>query len=689
MKKWREWKPSQSKQDSWISSRMPPPSYEELKHEVEKAELLNNQFIQKLLETYRALEPLRENRVRRKQKQHIANKIRAKVHQHTRFPFQKNESPTQPLESNILLGTSYTGSTYYYNEKHLVQHLLIAASSGSGKTNTVYEILEDLSVPYWNFDLKHDYRHLIQDKPEIIVIPAEKIRFNPLKPPPLVDTNTWSKEFVKIFCDVTDLLSGSKNWMTPHVEQVYRNHDTPTLQDLYNRIQRQSPPPGVERQYYDRVKSRLRSILTGKSREIFQHPDGFNYEKLLNHPVVFEIKELDRNAQNLITGGMLQWLYSHHRTKYPQDSQLRHAVIVDECKKIWNNQKEQQAAAPRSHSDKILEEIRGFGVGLIAADQEPLKLSKTLLTNTKTKILLATYDHDQLKEISDSLGLNQYQRLASQNLRTGDAIIQVGNQTPSAIAVHEYQLDKDVTDDQVLNHFRNHPVLEDEQVLFQPQETDETTSESTSKSREQVEELEQGDTELSDNADLLLKQLADEPFKSITQHYDDHFDSRTAGVDAKNELLAKNYIEEQKAKLESGKRNLYNFTEKAVEQLEQRGTELEIDGKGGIVHKYWQHRIQDWFEKHGWTAKLETFDADVYANSGDTESIVEVAMGKNQREIEHIEKHLKKDFDHIITGCASKQIQNYLTEKLEDNSLDSDSVEVMGVQQLQSRIADL
>ena len=668
---------------------MPPPTYEELKHEVEKAELINNQFIQKLLDTYRALETLQENRVRKQQKQHIANKIRAKVNQHTRYPFRKQESPPQPLESNILLGTSYTGSIYYYNENHLLQHLLIAASTGSGKTNTVYEILDDLSVPYWNFDLKHDYRHLIKDHPELIVIPAEKIRFNPLKPPPLVSQDTWSKDFIKIFCDVTDLLSGSKNWLTPHVEQLYRNHSQPTLQDLYNRIQRQSPPPGVERQYYSRVKSRLESILTGKAEQVFQHPEGFNYEKLLNHPVVFEIKELDRNAQNLITGGLLQWLYSHHRTKYPQDSQLRHTIVVDECKKIWNNQKEQQSAAPRSHADKILEEIRGFGVGIIAADQEPLKLSKTLLTNTKTKVLLATYDHDQLQEISDSLGLNQYQRLASQNLRTGDAIIQVGNQTPSAVAIREYSLEKDVTDDQVLQHFQNHPAIKDEQVMFQPTGTDQTTSENSANPVEQVEQPEQAENQLSEEAELLLKKLADDPFKSITQHYDDHFDSRTAGVDAKNELLAKNYIEEQKAKLDTGKRNLYSFTEKAVEQLEQQGIEVEIEGKGGIVHKYWQHQIQNWFEENGWTAKLETFDADVYANDGSREVIVEIAMGKNKRELEHIEKHLKKEFDHIITGCASKQIQNYINEKLEQNEIDGDSVEVTRLPKLQSLINDL
>ena len=665
---------------------MTPPSYEQLKNHVEKAELLNNQFVQKLLKTYRALDTLHENRVRKQQKRHVASKIRAKVDQHTRYPFKQRERRPEPFESSIVLGTSYTGSAYTYSETQLVQHLLIAASTGAAKTNTIYQILEDLSVPFWNFDLKHDYRHLIKHRPEIIVIPADKIRINLLKPPPLVDQQTWGKQFVKIFCDTTDLLSGSKNWLTPHVEAVIENHSQPTLHTLYNRIQNQSPPPGVERQYYDRVQSRLKSVLTGKGREVFRHHDGLNLQKLLNHPVVFEIKELDKNTQNLVTGGLLQWLYSHHRTKHPQDSQLRHVVVVDECKKIWNNQKEQQSAAPRSHADKILEEIRGFGVGIVAADQEPLKLSKTLLTNTKTKALLATYDHDQLEEISDSLGLNQYQRIAAQNLRTGDAIIQVGNQTPSAVAVQKYELEKDVDDQQVLQHFHEHRVLEDEQLLFQDSETDTNNGSSGKKLVEQVEDSEPVTDQLSDDAERLLKRLADKPFQSITKHYDQHFDSRTAGVEAKNELLEQNFLEEEKAKLASGKRNLYEFSEKAVEHLEQQGIEFNLPGKGGIAHRYWQAQIQDWFEDEGWTANLETFDADIYANNGDTEVIVEVAMGKNQREIDHIEKHLEKDFDRVITACNSKQIQNYLAEKLEENGLDTESVAVAGLQKIQDQI---
>lgn len=47
---------------------------------------------------------------------------------------------------------------------------------------------------------------------------------------------------------------------------------------------------------------------------------------------------------------------------------------------------------------------------------------------------------------------------------------------------------------------------------------------------------------------------------------------------------------------------------------------------GGIEHKYWQHRIKDWFEKHDYASKLEFQNLDVYGLVDDHDVAVEVAM---------------------------------------------------------------
>jgi hypothetical protein len=70
---------------------------------------------------------------------------------------------------------------------------------------------------------------------------------------------------------------------------------------------------------------------------------------------------------------------------------------------------------------------------------------------------------------------------------------------------------------------------------------------------------------------------------------------------------------------------------------------------------------------------LEKFDADVYINMGSTELAVEVAMGDNPREIQHVEDHLERGFT-VWIACRNKEIRDGLKERLEENEVDLDSV---------------
>ena len=96
-------------------------------------------------------------------------------------------------------------------------------------------------------------------------------------------------------------------------------------------------------------------------------------------------------------------------------------------------------------------------------------------------------------------------------------------------------------------------------------------------------------------------------------------------------------------------------------------------GRGGIVHRYWQHRIEEAFEEQGWSAFVEKFDADVYVNMGNTELVVEVAMGDNPREIKHIEKHLDKDFI-VWIAARNTEIRDGLQQRIKENELESEDV---------------
>lgn len=75
----------------------------------------------------------------------------------------------------------------------------------------------------------------------------------------------------------------------------------------------------------------------------------------------------------------------------------------------------------------------------------------------------------------------------------------------------------------------------------------------------------------------------------------------------------------------------------------------------------------------GWTAKVELFDADVYVNMNTSELVIEIAMGNNPREIEHVEKHLET-FETVWIVCPNKEVRDGLKQRLKENGLLSDSI---------------
>lgn len=58
---------------------------------------------------------------------------------------------------------------------------------------------------------------------------------------------------------------------------------------------------------------------------------------------------------------------------------------------------------------------------------------------------------------------------------------------------------------------------------------------------------------------------------------------------------------------------------------------------------------------------------------GSTELAVEVALGNNPREIEHVEKHLDNGFT-VWVLCRNKDVREGLQQRLEENNLLNNSV---------------
>jgi hypothetical protein len=106
------------------------------------------------------------------------------------------------------------------------------------------------------------------------------------------------------------------------------------------------------------------------------------------------------------------------------------------------------------------------------------------------------------------------------------------------------------------------------------------------------------------------------------------------------------------------------------------GTEVERVGRGGVVHRYWQHRVSERLEAEGLNPVVEKSHADVFVNVDGDGVAVEIAMGRNAREVEHISDRLEHGFDRVVTLCRNKSVKGFIEDKLDDVDVSSDQVDL-------------
>lgn len=85
--------------------------------------------------------------------------------------------------------------------------------------------------------------------------------------------------------------------------------------------------------------------------------------------------------------------------------------------------KERKDAVGIPAIDELTAKMRGFGEGLVVADQEATKLTDSIKINTYTKILLPTVDEKQFQEMVRSMHLDERQANIVRSFDTGEAVV--------------------------------------------------------------------------------------------------------------------------------------------------------------------------------------------------------------------------------------------------------------------------
>lgn len=613
--------------------------------------------------------------------QRIAKALRLRVSQHQTEPFTAPE-----YQQGVRLGDTSSGAPVELAADSLTKHVLVVGQTGAGKTTLFYNLMDRLEVPFWTFDLKQDYRHLVSERSDLLVLPWNRFRFNPLQPPPGVTSQKWAQVLVEVFGHANSLLSGSKNYLLKHILELYQEHDLeeedyPSVFDLQNAIYDDTKSHvRKSANYRDTVLNRLES-LTMTAGDVVDCRHGVSLEELLEQNVVFEFEGLNRDIQNVLMELLFAWVYEYRLASGERNQGLKHIFFLDEAKRLFSTYKERQDAAGLPEIDDLTAKMREFGEGLIAADQEATKLTDSLKANTYTKLLLSVGEEQQLREMADAMQLDKRQRQQVHNLEIGEAIVQQGNQDLVRVKLAPFDIEKSVSDNDLATlqkDWWNNLVADGDTSTKREAEEPTKQAKTDENSLNSAEEPENSLTELEEK---LLKQIIEFPFKSISERYED-FSSISKGNKAKKELLERGFIKEENVALSDGRVKLLELTDDGRGYLQKQGVEVNRSGRGGVVHRYWQHKLKELFEQQGVTARIEDRDADVGLETDGVSIALEVALSDSDREIQHVNDRLLDDFDAVIVACLNNSVQRGISEKLEDTGLNTELVNVRVLRKL-------
>ena len=354
-----------------------------------------------------------------------------------------------PPEKHKLAGQYNLGTVIYpdteysrfsLHENELPKHIFICGMTGTGKTNLSFRILQELArhrKPFLVFDWKRNYQSLTQ-LPELsdiqLIRPGSSgcsFCFNPLIPPPNTDPKHWMAMLVDVIKHAFFVGHGVEFFLRKGIAELYERYGIqkgkplhPTFTDLEKLLQKEFAK-GRESLWMSSAKRVLASLtFSGLLGDVLNVRTQPPIEALLDKNVVLELDNLATIEKVFFVEALLLWIYQYRKNNTNNREQFQHAIVIEEAHHILSSKKEHMEGE-ETVIETIIRMIREFGESVIVIDQEPSKVSNSILANTYCKVSFNLGNGKDIETISRSMSLNQEEREYIDLLGVGHAILKL------------------------------------------------------------------------------------------------------------------------------------------------------------------------------------------------------------------------------------------------------------------------
>ncbi|MGL6154806.1 MAG: helicase HerA domain-containing protein, partial [Cetobacterium sp.] len=359
----------------------------------------------------------------------------------------------------------------------LSSHTFITGSTGAGKSNGVYVILEELYRKEIKFlviePAKGEYKNIFGGKRNVAVYGTNKNHTELLKINPFsfhedihilehVDRLTeifnacWPMygAMSAILKDGIEKSYESCGWDLKESENLYGEKKYPTFitlqSSLENIINSSAYSQEAKGNYIGALVTRVKSLANGLVGNIFVE-DEISQEKLFNENVIVDISRIPAaETKSLIMGIIFMKLHEYRlATGEEENSKLKHVTVLEEAHNLLKRTSVEQNAEGANLQGKSVEmltnaiaEMRTYGEGFIIADQGPGLLDPAVIRNTNTKICMRLPSLEDREIVGKSMNLTEEQIDEISKLDVGVAAIIQGNWKEACLVKFNYMEDK-------------------------------------------------------------------------------------------------------------------------------------------------------------------------------------------------------------------------------------------------------
>lgn len=378
--------------------------------------------------------------------------------------FIQNERPNQ---KKIQLGHVYhMGNT----EKSIVNldlnsftsHCFITGSTGSGKSNTTYGLLEKFlenSIPFLVVEpAKGEYKEAFGAVEGINIFSTnpligQMLKINPFRFDKNIHILEHLDRLIEIFNACWEMYAAMPAILKDAVEQIYiekgwdllnsiymkKGEPTfPTFNDLMrtlpNIINNSGYSADTKGDYIGALVTRVTSLTNGISGQIFCDSYDIPDEVMFNQNTIVDLSRVGSSETKSLIMGILVLKLSEYRMANAKqaNSVLRHITVLEEAHNLLK--RTTPGAAGSNVVGKSVEmicnsiaEMRTYGEGFIIVDQSPTAVDIAAIKNTNTKILMRLPEKNDCEAVGNAAGLNEDQVREMSKLGTGIAVVMQNN----------------------------------------------------------------------------------------------------------------------------------------------------------------------------------------------------------------------------------------------------------------------